>query len=51
VECGTPGQKVREGELALTGSVINHHTLHETPGPCPETLSAGAHRLSSAVVA
>src|SRR5215217_9213256 len=51
VECGTPGQKVREGELALTDSMINHHTLHETTGPCPGTLSAGAHRLSSAFLA
>jgi hypothetical protein len=31
VGCGTPGQKMREGELALTGSVKT--TIHPTSRP------------------
>jgi hypothetical protein len=41
--CGTPGQKMREGGLALTGAEKGHHTLHAPRGPCAWALSAQGH--------
>ena len=42
---------MREGGLALTGSVKTHPTPHEPPRPCARALSAGEYGLWFASVA